>query len=433
MRLAHPLEFFCLSVMLRGNMKKSHYSPWLIWGAAEFFTLFQFLIQLTSGVIVEPLMHDFNINAFDAAMIISGFYCMYIALQIPAGILMDKIGPRLLLSCGAFVCSIGCIIFSQTHLFYVAFLSRLCMGTGAAFAFVGTLYVIREWFPISRYSFLLGMSEMLGMTWAIVGILVFTAFLHSYGWRMCLMTCGFFFLASSLVCALCISNHNPTRTTVKHTGISVTLWQRFRIVIRSPLAWMNGIYSGLMFSVVTVFVALWEPPFLQTVLHISIEKAATIDTMAFVGIALGCPLFGFVSQRFQQRRLFLIISGFVTSLLFAYVIYFPPTSFIIMSIFTFLIGLSCSGYILSFAISDEISLNKVKNTYTGFTNAVCVVMAPLLQPLVGYILDAGLTTHQHYALIDYQHGLTVILIALIVGTIIAWFMPETFKKNQDLM
>lgn len=412
------------------NNTKSHHSPWLIWGTSEFFTLFQFLIQLTSGIIVEPLMNDFNISAFDAALVISGFYYMYISLQIPVGLLMDKIGPRLLLSLGALVCGIGCIIFSQTHTFYIAFLARLSMGTGAAFAFVGTLYVIREWFPLERYSFLIGMSEMLGMIWAILGTLSFTAFLDSFGWRACIFTSGCFFLASSIASALFISNHNPSRKIVKSAGITLTLWQRFRLVIRSPLAWKNALYCGFMFSVVTVFVALWEPPFLKEALGISLSQAATIDTMAFVGIALGCPLYGFISQKFQKRRPFLIISGITTMLLFTFMIYFPPHTVIMMGFFTFLIGMCCSGYILCFAISDEISLNKVKNTYTGFTNAICVLTAPLLQPIVGYVLDLGRTAHRDYALIDYQKGLTIIVIALLVGTILACCMPETFKKNN---
>ncbi len=414
------------------SRRKPHHSPWLIWGTSEFFTLFQFLIQLTSGIIVEPLMNDFNISAFDAALIISGFYYMYISLQIPVGLLMDKIGPKLLLSVGALVCGVGCIIFSQTHIFYVAFFARLFMGMGASFAFIGTLYIIREWFPIERYAFLIGMSEMLGMIWAIVGILVFSAFLHSFGWRLCLFTCGCFFLTSGILSAFIISNHNPKRKIVKLAGISLTLWQRFRIVIRSTLAWQNALYCGLMFSVVTVFVALWEPPFLKEALNISLSEAATIDTMAFIGIAIGCPLYGLVSQKYQKRRPFLILSGITTTLLFAIVIYYPPATFAKMCFLTFLIGFCCSGYILCFAISDEISLNKVKNTYTGFTNAICVVTAPLLQPVVGYILDLGRTTNGDYALIDYQKGLTIIVIALLSATVLAWFMPETFKKNNGL-
>lgn len=413
------------------SKSKNHYSPWLIWGTSEFFTLFQFLIQLTSGIIVEPLMEDFHITAFNAALVISGFYYMYISLQIPVGLLMDKIGPRLLLSLGALVCGIGCIIFSQTHTFYIAFLARLSMGTGAAFAFVGTLYVIREWFPIERYSFLVGMSEMLGMIWAIVGTLAFTAFIYSFGWRVCMFTCGFFFLISSVASATFISNHNPTRKIMKSTGLTLTLWQRFRIVIRSSLAWQNAIYSGLMFSVVTVFVALWEPPFLQEALHISLSQAATIDTMAFIGIAIGCPLYGFLSQKYQKRRPFLIISGITSTLLFSMVVYWPPLSFTTMCFLTFLIGMCCSGYILCFAISDEISLNKVKNTYTGFTNAICVLTAPLLQPIVGYILDLGLN-NGHYTLQDYQYGLTIVVAALLIATFLAYCMPETFKKSNEL-
>ncbi len=411
------------------NYYKSSPSPWLIWGAAEFFTLFQFLIQLTGGIIIEPLMQDFTINAVSASFIISGFYYMYISLQVPVGIITDKVGPRRLLSWGAFVCGLACILFSQTHYFYLAFFARLCMGGGAAFAFVGTLNLIREWFPTERYAFLVGMSEMLGMIWAVCGTLVFATLLHTFGWRTCMLWCGFFFLLSGILSGLFIRNQNPARKSIKFEGLSLTLWKRLRLVARSSLAWKNSIYSGLTFSVVTVFVALWGPIFLQNSLHVSLSKAATINSMAFIGIALGCPLYGFISQKCKKRRPLLIFSSVSSALFFSIIIYYPHLSAFTMGALMLLVGASCCGYILCFAIADEISHNKVKSTYTGFTNAICTITAPMLQPIIGYILDLGASQHGHYTHSDFQLGLSVVLVALLASAGIAWFMPETFVDS----
>lgn len=404
-------------------------SPWTIWVVAEFFTLFQFLIQLSGGIIVQPLMTDFAISAFAAALLISSFYYIYIGLQIPVGLIMDKIGPRVLLSIGACVCGTGCLLFSCTTHFYIALFSRLLIGGGAAFAFIGTLYIIREWFPINRYAFLVGMSEMLGMFWAVLGTVVFAAFLHTYGWRNCMFGCGLLFWVSGVASAIFIRNHNPSRKKIKsNKGITLSLRQSLMIVFRSPLMWLNGIYSGLTFSVVTVFVALWGTPFFQLMLHISLPQAAMVGTMAYIGVALGCPLYGYLSQRFKRRRPFLIFSGISAAILLTMILYMPYLSLLTASILMFLLGATCSGYILCFAISDDIAPNKLKNTFTGFTNAICMLTAPLLQPVAGYILDQGLAIHYHYSLPDYQMALSVIIFALLLAAFIAWHMPETFKK-----
>lgn len=404
-------------------------SPWMIWIPAEFFTLYQFLIQLTGGVIVEPLMKDFSVSAVGAAVLISSFYYIYISLQIPVGIIMDKVGPRRLLTMGALVCGMGCILFAHTTNFYVALFSRLLMGGGAAFSFVGTLYIIREWFPVNRYAFLVGMSEMLGMFWAVLGTIVFAMFFHTYGWRICMFGSGVFFILSGVGCAFLVRNNNPDRSAIRtNKGITLTMKQRLFLVMRSPVMWCNGIYSGLMFSVVTVFVALWGTPFLQLILHVSLAKAAVVGTSAYIGIALGCPLYGYLSQKYGYRRPFLIFSGISTALLLTFMLYVPLALWQ-TRILMFLIGLCCSGYILCFAISDDFSFNKMKNTSTGFTNAICMITAPLLQPIVGYILDWR-SPLGHYTLLDYQYGLSLVVIALLLGVVFAWIMPETFKRHK---
>lgn len=411
-------------------MKKISHLSWIILAPAEFFTLFQFLIQLTAGDIVQSLMSDFMISAANAALLTSAFYYIYISLQIPVGIITDKVGPRLLLSGGAFVCGIGCMIFAQTHIYWVAFAARILMGGGAAFAFVGTLYVIREWFPTHMYSFLVGFSEMLGMFWSVTGSLIFVALLHDYGWRTCFFVSGLLFWLGGLICATIIRNHNPNKANIKkNKGLTLSLKQRLGIVLRSPVAWLNGLYSGLLFSFVSVFVALWGIPFLQLKLHASLHGAALVDGMAYIGVALGCPFYGYLSQRFQKRRFFLMISGTISSFFLFLLIYLPISSPFLTGALIFFIGFSCSGYILCFAISDDISQNKMKNTFTGFTNAICMLTAPIFQPLIGYILDYRAPTGI-YLIQDYQYGLTIIAFALLAGTFIAWCMPETYHRHN---
>ena len=84
--------------------KKSHLA-WLIWGVSAAFVLFQFFLQLSSGEMVGGLMKSFGLTALGGGVLASAYYYIYVALQTPAGMLMDRYGPRLLLSLGAVVIS----------------------------------------------------------------------------------------------------------------------------------------------------------------------------------------------------------------------------------------------------------------------------------------------------------------------------------------
>ena len=119
-------------------------------------------------------------------------------------------------------------------------------------------------------------------------------------------------------------------------------------------------------------------------------------------------------------------------LFFGLIVYGPSFSIVIECIEMFLLGVLISGYILSFSISDDISPDGIKNTYIGFTNSCCLLTAPLLQPLIGGLLDWQSTSQALGTLVHYQHALNVLLVVLLLATLLAWLMPETFKHPSTV-
>ncbi len=114
--------------------KPSGVQPYIVWIISLAFVLFQFFIQLSSGESVDGLMRSFKLTAFGGGLLASSYYYIYVSLQTPAGLLMDRYGPRKLLSAGAFILMCGCIIFADAHWVVWAFVGRMIMGLGAAFA-----------------------------------------------------------------------------------------------------------------------------------------------------------------------------------------------------------------------------------------------------------------------------------------------------------
>ena len=118
---------------------------------------------------VPQLMQAFNVNALSLGALSAFFYYAYVAMQLPVGTLMDRFGPRLLLSLMAAICGLSCVLFATTHDLFLANLSRFLMGFSAAFAFVGALKIARTWFSAKRFGFLAGLTQALGMVGAAVG------------------------------------------------------------------------------------------------------------------------------------------------------------------------------------------------------------------------------------------------------------------------
>lgn len=95
-----------------------------------------------------------------------------------------------------------------------------------------------------------------------------------------------------------------------------------------------------------------------------------------------------------------------------------------MGFVLFAMGLCCGAYMLAYSIANELAPAESLSTCTGFTNTLAMLSAPLLQPLVGYILDMSNAGPGQHTLGDYQFALLIIPLSLVLASLLAHFLPE---------
>jgi MFS family permease len=416
----------------RSPLKKLH-SPWLMWAVTVFFVFFQFFLQLSAGIMVSQLMKSFQLTALGAGALAGGFYIVYVLLQTPAGMLVDRIGPRRLLGGGGLVCALGCLMFGLSHDLALAFLGRLLMGAGASFAFVSSLYLVAQWFPEQRFAMMVGLSETMGMLGVLLGNVYLANVLQHTPWRDAMWISALIALILGVGCYLIVRDKPDndelpvvTPDTTKEFYKDV-LW-----VVRHPRLWLNGLYSGLLFSVVTVFAALWGLPYLTLSQNISLPKATFETALVFIGIGIGGPIMGWVYPRLIDKNLFLSLTALSTAFLTSWLIYETPINLWLGSSLFLLLGIVCSSYVFNYSIANQVVPKHIRSTSIGFTNMLCVVTAPLLQPAVGWILHLVSKNQMHtgqevYSIGNYHWALSVIPIGLLIAVAIAHFLPKPIR------
>ncbi len=405
-------------------LKRAH----LAWVSAISFMIFQFTFQLSSGALVHPLMRDFGLTASGAGLLTSSYYYIYTLLQTPAGMVLDRYGAKAVLTCGALLAGLGCLLFGASHVLINAFIGRIAFGGGAAFAFVGLLLVTRRNFSYKRYALIVGFAETLGLLSALTGTVGMGYLLHHHGWRQCFIYGGFVAMGIALCCWLFIAGKDAKPTPQIGIKMSSAIWQE---VLLSKIAWLNGLYIAITFGIITVFASLWATPFLMIKLGIDLPLASIITSLCFLGAAIGCPLYGYLMGMMNSRRLLLYFSTIMTSLLLSIIFLAPIHSLYVMGVLVFLSGFVCSSYMLTFSISDEISTEKTRNTLAGFTNMLGVISAPILQPFIGFLMDYFKGANESYSLQDYQHALMILPLLMLVATLTVRYLPEK-KQIHDL-
>jgi MFS family permease len=407
--------------------------PWVVWGMSSLFVSYQMLLQTSPSVMIADLQNAFSVNAFGVSLLASSFYYTYVLLQIPAGMLIDRVQPRYCLTACLIGIAVVTFVFAGAHTLNVARTGRILQGAFSAPSVVPALFLAAIWFPSRQFALLAGLTEMIGMLGSAVGQALLAPASGYFGWRQTLIGCALFGLVMAVLTFLTIRD-KPADVTENAPEIvphQTHVFRNLLTVIAYPQAWVNGFFSGLLFSVTGAFGAFWCIPFLQQTYPVSLNLAASASSMILFGSALGAPVLGWISDRSGLRRLPMIVSTVIVLALMLIVLYVPISAFSLMFGLLFFLGFFSSAYVLPFAVIRDIMPANVRGTALGYTNMMCILIgAPILIPLVGWVLNSSLTQYVNKT-IAYQHALSVLPVSLALGLVLAFFVRETHCGREN--
>jgi len=398
--------------------------PWLVWGMSSLFVSFQMFLQTSPSVMIADLQRAFAIDTLGVSLLSTSFFYTYVLLQIPAGMLIDRIQPRYCIT--ACFLGIACvtIMFACADTLGVAKSSRILQGVFSAPSVVPALFLAAMWFPAKRFALLTGLTEMIGMLGSAIGQAVLAPICGSIGWRHAMFVCAILGMILATLSWFIIRNKPEEKLRSELTlAPRQSIFRSLLIVISYPQAWINGLFSGVLFAVSAAFASFWCIPYLIKIYGISLNMAAAASSMTLFGVALGAPILGWISDKLGLRRMPMIISTAIVLAVMLMVLYIPDIPIALMFALLFVLGFFSSAYALPFAVMRDIVPANVRGTAMGFTNLMCILVgAPILQPLIGYLLNAQ-HAHDLYA---YQHALSVLPICLGLGLVLAFCIEETY-------
>jgi MFS family permease len=155
---------------------------WVFWGCAAVFYCYQFLLRVSPTVITKELSEYLSIEACFLGVLISSYYYGYSLLQIPAGLIIDRFGPRRPLSIACVFCAVGGLIFSASETLNLMWIGRFLIGVGSAFAFLSCVKLSSLWFPVEKLAILVSLTMVLGTIGGVGGGWPLAKAVEAYGW-----------------------------------------------------------------------------------------------------------------------------------------------------------------------------------------------------------------------------------------------------------
>ncbi|MDO8954918.1 MAG: MFS transporter [Gammaproteobacteria bacterium] len=394
------------------------------------FLFYKYVLQVSPSIMTHQLMQQFNITGVGLGNLAATFFYAYFITQLFVGVLLDKYSVRLLSSLAILVSALGACLFADTQSLISAGVFRAMMGFGAAFATVCYLKTTAVWFKPNHFAFISGLLATAAMLGAVFGEAPLSYVVQGYGWRACLMGCGIAGIILSILFFITVRDEtftgivNPNQ--VKHGITLKAVWQ----VLKSRQNLLLTFYSGLSFTPVAVFGGLWGNPFMQETYSLSQTHAASLVSLSFIGLAVGGPVLGLISDRLGKRMQIMLVGNTLALTALCFVIYCPGLSLPIVGIMLFLFGFGVSAFMLSFALGKESNPLFLAATVIALINSGDGIFGSFSEPLVGKVLDLGwdgkIVGGVHYfSRHDYQVALSLLPAYLLIAAILLFFIRDS--------
>jgi MFS family permease len=371
--------------MEKKSSSKTQLSAWCIWFSAALFYAYEFYLRVTPTVLYADLIRDFSINAAEIGLLSAAYYYAYAIMQIPVGLLFDRYSVRKLLLGAALLVTFSCFMMAYTPYFILAILSRIAMGAGSAFAFIGCIKLAKSWFSAQYLPIIIGLTNSFGIAGAIGSATPLALLLNQLSWRQTLYLSGV--LGLGLVALLFITVKDATQTSPRNRTNRTTL----KTILTDPKTLLTALYGGLLVAPIAVFTELFAIQFLLDSYQLDRLHAANLTACTFLGIGLGGPIFGALTASFGRRQLIMTTATLLALACFAAIIYLPGLSLFNLTGLFFGFGFFTSHMLLIFAINTERHPPYAAATVIGICNTIVMLGGTFFQPLIGWFFDHAAT------------------------------------------
>ena len=379
---------------------------WLAYAALVGTYVLVSVYRLSTAVLADELTRGFSLTGTQLGTLHASFFYVYAALQLPSGVLADRLGARRTVTTGALVMSLGGLVFAGAEGYWLAFAGRALIGLGGSVLFIAILRFCANWFRPTEFARMSGLTIALSGIGGILATTPLAVVVANLGWRPTIAGLSVLGVALAGV-AYFIARDSPAAAGLESIGGVDTsntaslrgVLSNARGVLREPETWLCGtlLFAGTGINITVV--GLWGIPYLVQTHGLSVTAASTYTLLGSAGLLVGPPVIGTVSDRLSAggpgesaaagSRTRLIVIGMVVytaAFVPLAVLAVPPTA--VVGLVFFASGALAGAYVLTYAVVKERHDAAASGVSTGTINMMAFTGAAVLPTVMGVALDA---------------------------------------------
>ncbi len=409
---------------------------WVVCLTAGLFFFYEFIQMNMFNVISSDFMQAFHLSAQLMGWIDSFYFAANVIFLLLAGYLLDHFSIRRVILLSMLLCVIGTVLLSFTHLTSLAMLFRFITGIGSAFCFLSCIRLATHWFPEKKLGLVIGVILTEAMIGGVFSQTPLTLLVKALGWRMALLVDGLIGIALWIIIYwvvrdrpnhACVSDQDMTRPALSY-------WHGFRQAFSKSHNWLAALYTGLTNIPMALLGGLWGITYLVTRFHITRVEASLVTTFLFIGMMLGSPALGWLSDRVKSRKsLMLVGAACLVVVLFA-LIQVDHWSYAALLFGFLLVGFISGSQVISYPLVAQASPAAVVAMSVSVVNITTQGIMGLSRPFSGWLVDRHETffhpSSHHIVLSDYIWVMWSMPIAVVAGMASIVFIKKRMANRS---
>ena len=314
-------------MLFRGTNSKQSKTRFYILGFLFINVVINYMDRSNISIAATSISKELSLSTFELGLIFSAFGWAYAALQIPGGILADRVSPRILYSAILIAWSISTLLQGVLAGFLTLFFLRLATGAFEAPAYPTNNKIVSSWFPLKERASAIAVytsGQFIGLAFLTPAL---TALQYYLGWQWLFIITGLVGIVWGIAWYFLYrdapkdDSAEPDRITPNHSATRQSTFTRdnFKKVFSYRKLW--GIYLGQFCLTSTLwFFLTWFPTYLSQYRHIDILQSGFLASIPFLGAFVGILMSGFLSDRLLKKgkslaysRKFPVITGLLLS------------------------------------------------------------------------------------------------------------------------
>lgn len=410
--------------------------PWLVCFSATLFFFYECIQGNMFASITSEIIEDFHTDLLGASWMSSMYYLANVIFLFPAGVILDRYSTKNVILISLMTCIVGTLLFAISDSFQFGLICRFITGIGSAFCFLGCFQLASRWFPPHKMAVVTGLIITLAMSGGMVAQAPFTHLVMLFGWRKAVLLDGLFGLFIALIIFSFVKDHPYEKLAHQSNNAQEThlpFWQALILAYTNMQNILAGIYASLMNTPVAILGAFAGSVYLTQAHHYPRIESASINSMIFLGVIVGGPLCGSISDRMARRKMPMIIGSLLTMFVMLMILYSVNLPVWQMKTLFFALGLCCSSQVLSYPLVAENNALSMTATSVSVVSVCTQGGFVLYQNLFSYFLNFS-SAHFNgvlHGVAAYQRSLMLLPVSFAIALLAVLRLKETYGKRVE--